>query len=507
MKSKKKNIILMLVILVLLVGAFIAVQVLNSKAEKEKETEEGEVVKVAITDYNSSQIAKVYYKFKDADTLSYKYVKDAWVNADDADFPLSSSAFANTFIDTFTGITTSREIEKDAKADLSQYGLADPYLTLNVENFGGEVETFYLGDYNSMLGEYYFMKSGDDKLYTIGTDLLYICRQDMYDYATLEAFPSYSKSTLNDITINNGETTVKMTYQANGYKTDLIGECKWFFSTPFSYYRSAETNKMNDLESDVLSLLQFTKLANYKATEEDIANYGLEDSKKQYIINYNDTDETAGTSVKCSSIVDFGNYDEATDSYYARVTKIRGGAKEVSDKVYLCSKASIDGVLGIDPLDYIYKQVIYVKLLDVDVEGGSIVYNTPDGEFTLENKTTIGSDGMPEEYFYYINGKEMDVKSVENFYYDILANCGAERLIYDKSTVVTDVEPTYTITYNRQVEDFYGKSVVVTYTKYDANYYQASVNGYTDVLVNKRLLDEAMAKLPSIADGTYEVTK
>jgi hypothetical protein len=64
---------------------------------------------------------------------------------------------------------------------------------------------------------------------------------------------------------------------------------------------------------------------------------------------------------------------------------------------------------------------------------------------------------------------------------------------------VEGVEPTYTITYNRNKEEytdsFYGNQIVVTYTLYNSSYYQVSVNGYTDILVNKRVMDESMALL------------
>ncbi len=38
------------------------------------------------------------------------------------------------------------------------------------------------------------------------------------------------------------------------------------------------------------------------------------------------------------------------------------------------------------------------------------------------------------------------------------------------------------------------------YTEYDMNYYQATVNGVTDVLVNKRILDETMAQLKKMTE-------
>ena len=201
----------------------------------------------------------------------------------------------------------------------------------------------------------------------------------------------------------------------------------------------------------------------------------------------------------CARIVDFGNYDEETKCYYARMIETRGNVKEVSSNVYLISREGVDALLGIDPLDYIYKYVIFVKITDVANENGNMTFDTPDGQFVLENKSVLKEDGTTEKDIYYLNGELMEEDDVENFYLGILSKAWIERIIYDKSTVVTDKEPTYTITYNRNKDDYYGNAVV-EYTEYDMNYYQATVNGVTDVLVNKRILDETMAQLKKMTE-------
>jgi hypothetical protein len=293
---------------------------------------------------------------------------------------------------------------------------------------------------------------------------------------------------------------IQLAYFEDGYETDLIGQCKWFFGTPFSYMRSAETNNIDDLQSDVFSSIQYSKLANYHPTQEELENYGLTGNDRQYIIHDTVTDDDTGITYKHSQIVNFGNYDEDSDCYYARVTEITGNTQNISDNVYLVSKTSVDSLLGIDPLNYVYKQVVYVKLSDVaGDENSNIVFDTPDGEYTLVNKSTFREDGTEDENIYYINGELMNESDVEDFYFEILANCGIEQIIYDRSTIVEGVEPTYTITYNRNKEEytdsFYGNQIVVTYTLYNSSYYQVSVNGYTDILVNKRVMDESMALL------------
>ena len=152
-------------------------------------------------------------------------------------------------------------------------------------------------------------------------------------------------------------------------------------------------------------------------------------------------------------------------------------------------------------MDYIYKNVIYLKLSDV-AGGGDITIESEEGTYVLVNATEINEDGSDNGNFYYINDKAAPEEDVEGFYYNILAKNGVERLIYDKSTV-TNKEPRYKMTYHLTEEkEYYGKDIVVTYAEYDMNYYQVSINGKTpDMLVNKRLMDETMKEFFEIPCG------
>ena len=349
-----------------------------------------------------------------------------------------------------------------------------------------------------MLKGYYLKIGGKEGIYYIGTDLTYICRSAMYDYAKVESFPTYSTDTLKSLTVQRDGQEVSLLYYPDGYKTDQIGLCKWFFGSPFSYPRSAETNKIEEFETNILNKIQFVKLVNYKPTPEELEAYGLTAENRRYIIEDNYTKDSGAVTDR-KTIVDFGAYDQDTDCYYARITTYTGITKEASDNIYLISKANVETLLGLDPLNYVYKQVTYIKLSEIADPASDITFTTPQGNYVLKNNTTFNEDGSEKENIYLINDQPADEKSVEDFYYEILANCGMEQIIYDKSTIVTDKEPTYTITYHRNngsyTDNFYGAETVVTYTEYNSNYYQASVNGVTDVLVNKRVLDETMELL------------
>ena len=94
MKAKKKrNLIIMAIAAILLIGILVTLQVVNNINEKKdgEDSDQGTL----ITSFSQEEISQVSYQYRDEEKVNYKLVKDTWQNADDADFPLSSEAFAS----------------------------------------------------------------------------------------------------------------------------------------------------------------------------------------------------------------------------------------------------------------------------------------------------------------------------------------------------------------------------------------------------------------------------
>ncbi len=162
MRAKnKRNLMIMVAVVVLLIGVFAAVQFINSKNNRNSDKR---LVKssVSLTSFKKNEISKVSYQYRGEEWVNYKMVQDTWYNADDEDFPLASSAFANNFVEKIVQLSTSRQLAK--QDDEQNYGLEDPYLTVRIENDSGKTETLYLGEYNSMIREYYLKIEGSDEI-------------------------------------------------------------------------------------------------------------------------------------------------------------------------------------------------------------------------------------------------------------------------------------------------------------------------------------------------------
>ena len=85
------------VVLVLLIGVLVLIQIGNKKDKKDDGTDTVTYTE-ALTSFKESEISKVSYQYRDGEKLNYKLIKDIWYNADDEDFPLSSTAFSNNFV-------------------------------------------------------------------------------------------------------------------------------------------------------------------------------------------------------------------------------------------------------------------------------------------------------------------------------------------------------------------------------------------------------------------------
>jgi len=478
-RRKKKNLIFMGIAAVVLIAALL---LLNSLKDKDNEVVAKES-SFNITNLKAGELSYVSYKYKGKETLNYEFTNSKWVNPDDDNFPLSSNAFGSQFVNVFVTLKTDKVVENPDK-DLSKYGMDDPYLILEVTSVKDDSKkTYTIGDYNPSIGKYYMQISGDDNLYMISDDLLFICREDMYDYASVDSFPGYSLNTLDYLEFANKGVKQKLEYHKDGAEEDFIGYTKWFFAEPFSRIRPCEDSRMETFVTDVVSLFGYTKTSNYNASDEELEEYGLKNSETYYTIHY--TEENAdGTKTSCSTRVVIGKATSDGNSYYTREIKTKGLAVESSRVVRLVDKFFNESVTGLDPLKYIYLNVFYVKL--DDILNTSMVVTTKDKEYKIEYKG---------EAQYYINDKKIEESPFEDFYYHLI-KVSPERILYDKS-LVKDGEVVYKITANRNKDDYF-KTTTIEYVKYDSTYYLARLNGVADTLVNMKDIDAVMTELQGL---------
>lgn len=505
MTMKQKNIrdyIIGLCMICVLIVALIIVwdsdKIKDGETSDEDSVDNVEIIQLegkTLTDMKTTDISRVTYTLKDKEAIIFEKKSTGWVLNDDEDFPLSVDSFEKQFLKKYVDGLVYEEIEE--YESLAAYGIEEPEATLEVINKDGNVRTYIVGAYNGVIDSYYMYYKEADKLYTASSDFLYICREDIYDFAGIDNFPSFSTNSLEKLVMSNDLKKVELVYFEDGYESDPFNSSTWFILSPFNFYRACDTQSVTDNFEELFTGLGFSKKADYYATDEELEEYGLLNTNRYYEIVYRFDDKDLEYE-KVTVKVLFGNYNEKQDGYYARIILTQGLSvnEEIARSINYISRDIADKILNLDPIDYIYPFVLYVPMKEF--AGGGLTVTKEDGtvlDVKYEANYTEGSVKAQDEKIK-LNNKDTDVEAFKEFYYQ-LTKVYVNRPIYNNDEVVT-CDPTYVIKYDRIENDDYYGDAVIEYRVFDSTYYQVTINGYVDCLVVRRDIDKAVAMLDEL---------
>ena len=165
MKKQKIQMILILVVLVLCIGAYFLVSHM-AKQEEQKEKDSETEGQITIAKIDADKVDAFSYEV-DGKTCSYTKDGNDWKYDDDNSLKLDSSSI-NTMLEKLNGVIALETL--DSYDSLSDYGLDKPQNTITV-TVGDKTTTFYIGDYNDMVSEYYLKMEGDDAVYLVDSTL------------------------------------------------------------------------------------------------------------------------------------------------------------------------------------------------------------------------------------------------------------------------------------------------------------------------------------------------
>ncbi|MBR4184344.1 MAG: DUF4340 domain-containing protein [Clostridia bacterium] len=206
MKTRKKNpliplLALVLVLAVLLVGYKLLSEANERKAAADALAAQADDASVTVADFSLPDMTALEYRTKDGDPLRFTVVNGAWRYEADPAFPLNASMMAQ-MANAIASITASRTVDEGAPAD---YGLDDPACVITAE-YGGEKHTYKTGDYNSFSGSYYLMADGG--IYLVSQNLASTFSKSLDDLLVRDTIPSSewsSREYVNAVTVRDGE--------------------------------------------------------------------------------------------------------------------------------------------------------------------------------------------------------------------------------------------------------------------------------------------------------------
>lgn len=168
--SKKKRQLLTIVLLCVLliasvIGFFAVTKYKNDSEEKENSSKNIELYSVKDDDISS-------FHFKNSkEELTFVKEKNKWVLKDDSAYDIDQSK-VTTLIDDVKKISATSIVTSDC-TDLSQYGLENPTLQVEITDKNGNKKTLTVGD-ESVAGEGCYAYVGEDskKVYIIASTFI-----------------------------------------------------------------------------------------------------------------------------------------------------------------------------------------------------------------------------------------------------------------------------------------------------------------------------------------------
>lgn len=428
MKRMKKLLVLLGVLIILCVGIGIATGV-----EKHIDRISGIDEEIIAVDTDALESVSLT---KDGKTLTFEKKEDQWKDKEDEAFPIDQDKMQE-FLEHFQSVKASFQIQ-DVE-DLEQYGLTKPQCTIAFHASEENTE-IRLGDFSTMDSKRY-VTLDDKTVYLIDEDLSEYVSTKRDDFMKQDAVPEYDQ--IQQIAISGGESL----------QIDYLPDEVYSYTDKYDYYLvdgdSHKAVSTVNVESFLTRLknLDVTDYVNYQVTEEELAEYGLDEPKRSVKVTY--TKEDAQNSFT----IDFG---KKKDKNYFRMND--------SNIVYQLEEERYQEILDAGYETFRPSEVV---ALDWDLVK-TIKIKMDDQEYTVDHK---GKN-------YKLDGETVEFDEVIRTVDDLILNEEVEESKLQKEEIAFEIE------LNQKEYD----RVSVSIYQYDGENCAVQVDGETVGLVTRELV-------------------
>lgn len=172
MGKQFKQLLILLLVLVLLIGGFFGIKQYNRvQSEKPEEITDITVIDVALED-----IVRFSYDYEE---VVYTFVKeeDTWYYEEDKSIPINQSSI-KAMLNRVAPLTAKQKLTD--VTDMIQYGLDEPSRWIEYAT-AQESYRIELGDKNSVASIYYMRKNSEDTVYVVEPQVFTVFEKDLED--------------------------------------------------------------------------------------------------------------------------------------------------------------------------------------------------------------------------------------------------------------------------------------------------------------------------------------
>lgn len=460
--QRAKRIYLLLGVLAVVCAAAFAVT--RYQAEQERISNTNEVV----LEIDPDTVDSLSWSCEEESLAFHK--DGSWLYDEDSAFPVDEDK-VRSLLEDFQALGASFIIEE--VTDYAQYGLDDPVCTIDI-TAGDTAYQITLGDYSTMDSQRY-LSIGDGNVYLVEDDPLEdfdIPLSEMIDNDETPAFDSVESIQVAGV---DNYTAIYQEDSDASYCSDDV-----YFRQEGDSLSPLDTDLVQDY-LDEISGLDLTDYVSYNATEEEIADCGLDQPELTLTVRYTDepeegeeesTAETADTPATFTLRVG-RDPDERTATPEAAEETDEEDEEEItaylrvndSQILYRITGSEYEALMAASYNDLRHQEVLSADFADIT---GLTV--------TLEGQTyIITSKGSGEDRTFHYNEEELDTEDLQSALEDLTA------------TEFTDETPDHkeeiSLTVSLDNENF--PQVVIRLYRYDGETCLAVVDGTPVCLVER----------------------
>lgn len=418
--KRQKN---LLILLAVLAGLCLAILL---AAGVQKHIDKIATIDKDIVDLNADSVTKISWT-SGGKTLTYEKTDDTWQQSDDAAFPVDQEKLQE-LLQRFAPLNAGFEIS-DVQ-DYSQYGLDAPEVTVTLTTTEGDTVVKF-GNFSTMDSKRY-VTLGDGTVYLIADDVAGDLSTDRDVYLRADSVPEYD--TVTGITAA-GEVVFTAQYLPDA--TPLYTDTYDYYAVDGENYTALSTKKIESFLSD-LAALPYSDYATYQASQENLADYGLDTPTVTYTVQYTQ-DNTDGSFALALG--------KKGDACYARMND--------SEIIFKLTEDAYNSLTATDANALRPDEAL---ALDWDTVK-SVTFTVDDVAYTVEHKGNTFS----------IDGNEVDFDAVKK------AVDGLKITEYNSETTDKKQELAFTVTLDNKEHP----ELTVTIQQYDGENCLVTLNGVT----------------------------
>ena len=449
MKRSLKTIIL-LCVLAVCVGGYLLISNQTSQtttaATENKES-------VALTEHTADDLTALSWT-ADEGTLRFTKSDAGWRYDADSALPVNETTL-DGLADKVVALTADRSV--DNVTDLSIYGLSEPSFTVTAEWSDGTSTAYALGDATAFADGYYVSRSGDSKIYIVATSLKTTFNKTLNSLTVKETIPTAENVTR----VTTG--TVDASYEETSRTVNT--DQHWYAADGTMLKDSSVESLISGIQS-----IGWDDLVTGSATDEQLSTFGLTDSAVTLCLYDGDT--------AALTLIIGGTNDDG--DYYAKLPDSKLVYTVAADDLSSVLSASNDSMKA----ENVLLTLPYADVTSAQLTAGSVAYTLqtidqrPVTEETAESESTEEAAATAEPV---VDPTEDD----EALWNQLVA------ITATGTAVSKDGETLLTV----NVTNCNGISAELVIREYDADSYQASLDGGAAVTVSADKVDKLIRTL------------